>query len=108
MSEAPSKPTSAAFAPLLEIGKNAKQAWKPQPGLKANQATLRVVRFEGHFSQLHAHDIDECYVVLDGELVVEIEGEKGALLRTGDAFVVRAHTRHRPYALPVATVLLIT
>ncbi|MFO0614161.1 MAG: cupin domain-containing protein [Polyangiaceae bacterium] len=100
--------TDPNFAPLLAIGKAARQAWKPSAALTANQAVLRVVRFEGHFSQLHSHDVDECYVVLDGELVVEIEGEASSLLRMGDAYVVRAGTRHRPYALPVATVLLIT
>jgi len=67
-----------------------------------------VVRFEGHFAELHTHDIDECYVVLDGALVVEIEGQGSALLNAGDAYVVRARTRHRPYALPTATVLLVT
>jgi mannose-6-phosphate isomerase-like protein (cupin superfamily) len=100
--------TDPNFAPLLAIGKAAKQAWKPNAALTANQAVLRVVRFEGHFSGMHSHEIDECYVVLDGELVVEIEGEASTLLKTGDAYVVRARTRHRPYALPVATVLLVT
>lgn len=96
------------FAPLLRIGREARKAWKPESALTANDAVLRVVRFEGHFSQFHVHDIDECYVVLEGDLVVEIEGEKPALLKSGDAYVVRKNTRHRPYALPTATVLLIT
>lgn len=83
-------------------------AWRPEPALEVNAATLRVVKFEGHFSGFHAHTIDECYVVLDGELVVEIEGEPAVHLARGDAFVVRAGKRHRPFAMPRASVLLIT
>jgi len=83
-------------------------AWTPHPALTVNQATLRVVRFEAHGPEVHAHDIDECYVVLDGELVIEIEGKETLHLAKGDAYVVRAGTRHRPFALPRASILLVT
>jgi mannose-6-phosphate isomerase-like protein (cupin superfamily) len=82
--------------------------WRPQLALTVNQATLRVVKFEGHFSDFHTHDTDECYVVLEGELLVEIEGEPSAHLVKGDAYVVRAGTKHRPFALPHASILLVT
>ena len=82
--------------------------WRPEPALTVNQATLRVVKFDAHSPEYHAHDVDECYVVLDGELVVEIEGEASTHLAKGDAYVVRAGTRHRPFALPAASILLIT
>ena len=83
-------------------------AWTPHPALTANQATLRVVRFEASGPDVHSHDIDECYVVLDGELVIEIEGKETLHLAKGDAYVVRAGTRHRPFALPRASILLVT
>jgi mannose-6-phosphate isomerase-like protein (cupin superfamily) len=95
------------YASLFAIGK-ALAAWRPAAALTVNQATLRVVKFEGHFSEFHVHDVDECYVVLEGELVVEIKGEPATLLAPGDAYVVRAGTTHRPYAMPRALVLLVT
>jgi mannose-6-phosphate isomerase-like protein (cupin superfamily) len=107
MDESPKKP-DPNFAPLLAIGNALASAWRPAAGLTVNQATLRVVRFEGHFSEFHTHEIDECYVVLDGDLVIEIRDEGARLLRSGDAYVVRAGTVHRPYAMPRATVLLVT
>jgi mannose-6-phosphate isomerase-like protein (cupin superfamily) len=82
--------------------------WTPHPALTVNQATLRVVVFEAHGPEVHSHDIDECYVVLDGELVIEIEGKETLHLAKGDAYVVRAGTRHRPFALPRASILLVT
>jgi mannose-6-phosphate isomerase-like protein (cupin superfamily) len=83
-------------------------AWQPQPALTVNQATMRVVRFEGPFPELHTHDADECYVVLEGELLVELEGGESIHVARGDACVVRAGTRHRPRALPHAAILLVT
>ena len=82
--------------------------WQPHPALTVNQALLRVVVFEASGPEVHAHDIDECYVVLDGELVIEIEGKEALHLGKGDAYVVRAGTRHRPFALPRASILLVT
>ncbi len=82
--------------------------WVPHPALTANQATLRVVKYDAHGPPLHHHDIDECYVVLDGELVLELAGEATIHLKRGDAYVVRAGVGHRPMAMPTASVLLIT
>ena len=95
------------LAHLTAIAKNI-GPWVPHPALTANQATLRVVVFESSGPEVHAHDIDECYVVLDGELVIEIEGKETLHLAKGDAYVVRAGTRHRPFALPRASILLVT
>lgn len=96
------------LARLHAIGRALRAPWRPVPALTVNQSTLRVVKFEGHFADFHTHEIDECYVVLEGELLVELEGEPATRLGKGDAYVVRAGTRHRPFALPHATVLLIT
>jgi mannose-6-phosphate isomerase-like protein (cupin superfamily) len=105
MSE-PSRPDST-LAHLHAIARSIRP-WQPHAALTVNQATLRVVKFDGHSPELHVHDADECYVVLDGELLVEIEGEPSTHLVKGDAYVVRAGTKHRPFALPSASILLIT
>ena len=70
---------------LAHLGAIAKNIapWTPHPALTANQATLRVVVFEAHGPPVHTHEVDECYVV-------------------------RAGTMHRPFALPRASILLIT
>lgn len=104
----PDDPPRPTLARLLEIARAIREPWRPQPALTVNQATLRVVKFTVHFPQWHHHDVDECYVVLEGELLVELEGRPSVRLTRGDAYVVRAGVVHRPFATPVATVLLIT
>ena len=96
------------FARLLQVARALQDAWRPKSVLSVNQANLRVVKFQGHFADWHTHDADECYVVLEGELLVELEGEASVRLTTGDAYVVRAGVVHRPFATPMANVLLIT
>lgn len=99
--------TSGNLAHLETIAR-AIRPWEPHPALTVNHATLRVVKFDARSPDVHSHEIDECYVVLDGELVIEIEGEPSTHLKKGDAYVVRAGTRHRPFAMPAASILLIT
>lgn len=96
------------FAPLVTLGRDLRPAWKPHDALTVNDRPVRIVRFEGHHPGFHAHDVDECYVVLEGEILVEREGEASRHLRRGDAYVVRAGTVHRPFAVPTAIVLLLT
>jgi mannose-6-phosphate isomerase-like protein (cupin superfamily) len=102
------EPMPTDFANLLSLGRAIRPAWKPYDALTVNDRPLRIVRFEGHHSGFHAHDVDECYVVLEGEILVEFEVEAAKHLRRGDAYVVRAGTVHRPFAVPMAVVLLIT
>jgi mannose-6-phosphate isomerase-like protein (cupin superfamily) len=96
------------LAHLYAIARAIRAPWHPHAALSVNQATLRVVKLEGHSPDFHAHDIDECYVVLEGEALIEIEGKGSTHLAKGDAYVVRAGTVHRPLALPHASILLIT
>ncbi|HEX3343698.1 MAG TPA: cupin domain-containing protein [Polyangiaceae bacterium] len=96
------------LAHLHAIARAIRVPWHPHPALSVNQATLRVVKLEGHSPDFHTHDIDECYVVLDGEALIELDGAGSTHLAKGDAYVVRAGTRHRPLALPHASILLIT
>ncbi len=107
MSDAPS-PIDPSFVPLLSLGRALGRAWTPGAPFDVNGAHLRVVRFEGSHTVFHKHDEDECYVVLEGDICVEIEGKGSAIIRTGEAYVVRAGTVHRPFAMPSATVLLVT
>ena len=96
------------FEHLVAFGRALRPAWVPRDTIAVNGRTMRVVRFEGRFPDFHAHDVDECYVVLEGELLVELEGEPSRHVQRGDACVVRKGTVHRPFAMPAAVVLLIT
>jgi mannose-6-phosphate isomerase-like protein (cupin superfamily) len=93
-------------ASLIAIGKRL-PAWQASEPLRVNGAPVRIMKFEGHHPMLHQHDVDECYVVLEGELLVELEDRPAQRLVRGDAYVVRAGTAHRPFGIPTAIVLLL-
>jgi mannose-6-phosphate isomerase-like protein (cupin superfamily) len=103
-----SDPVDPNLARLLPMARALSQPFRAERALESNQATLRVVKFQGHFAQWHTHDEDECYVILEGELLVELEGRAAVRLSVGDAYVVKAGTVHRPFAVPQALVLLVT
>jgi mannose-6-phosphate isomerase-like protein (cupin superfamily) len=96
------------LAHLPALAKALPAPWQPYPALTVNQATLRVIKLEGHSPDFHTHDVDECYVVLEGEMLIEVARGASTHLAKGDAYVVRAGTVHRPLGLPLASVLLIT
>lgn len=93
-------------ASLIALGRRL-PAWHASEPLRVNGAPVRIMKFEGHHPTLHQHDVDECYVVLEGEMLVELEGQPAQRVVRGDAYVVRAGTAHRPFAIPTAIVLLL-
>ena len=53
-----------------------------------------IVRYSGDYIT-HAHDKDEFVYILEGSLVVEMEG-KDVEVRQGEALLVPAGVKHRP------------
>jgi mannose-6-phosphate isomerase-like protein (cupin superfamily) len=98
--------------PDLPVSLQAKLAlfdshWTPHTIAEFNGNHLKVAKVEGTF-QWHAHDdTDEVFLVLAGELTIEMDGRNPAVLGTGDLFVVPRGLRHRPIAHDEAQILLI-
>ena len=85
--------------------------WQPRVVAEMNDYQFKVVKLEGEFVW-HAHaDTDETFVVLDGELEIDIRGVPSAeptlSLRAGQMAVVPKGVEHRPRALGEVRVLLI-
>jgi mannose-6-phosphate isomerase-like protein (cupin superfamily) len=80
--------------------------WQPRTVAEFNGHDVMVVKTEGEFVW-HKHDeTDDLFLVLRGELVIELR-DGSVTLRAGDLFVVPKGVEHRPVAKEEAHVLLI-
>ena len=71
-----------------------------------NGNDVMVVKLPGAFVW-HVHpETDDFFLVIDGELDIELR-DRTVTLRAGEMFVVPAGVEHRPVAKPEAHVLLI-
>jgi mannose-6-phosphate isomerase-like protein (cupin superfamily) len=80
--------------------------WQPRVVAEINDYQVKLVKLEGDFVW-HSHpDTDEAFIVLDGELVIELrDGE--VRLGAGELYVVPAGVEHKPYAEAECSLMLI-
>jgi len=85
--------------------------WQPRVVAEMNDYQFKVVKVEGEF-QWHRHaDTDETFIVLEGELHIDVRaGSSGVdtiVLRSGQMAVVPKNVEHRPRASAEVKMLLI-
>lgn len=73
------------------------EQWAPRIVARYEGHEVRIARLEGEFGW-HSHDHDELFLILEGELDIELR-ERTVTLRQGELFVVPQETEHRPVAL---------
>lgn len=59
-----------------------------------NDHVLRIAVIDGEF-HWHEHDTDELFMVIEGELLIDLKNEKTIQLLPGEIFNVPAYTQHR-------------
>ena len=80
--------------------------WDPHVIAGYNGNDVMVVKFQGEFPY-HLHEnTDDFFLVLKGEMVMDLEGASHPV-RTGEIFVVPKGVTHRPRAEHECEVLLI-
>ena len=81
--------------------------WDPHVIADYNDNEVMVVKFQGEFP-LHKHDdTDDFFLVLEGEMEMDIEGEAPRVVKAGELFIVPKGVVHRPRATTECKVLLI-
>ncbi|MGW2229569.1 cupin domain-containing protein [Streptomyces formicae] len=83
--------------------------WSPRIVTRVNDYDVRVAKVEGeHLWHVH-DDTDEFFLVLGGELHIDLRepaGERRVTLPAGSVFTVPRGTEHKPYAPDGARILL--
>lgn len=80
--------------------------WDPHVVADYNDNDVMVVKFQGAFP-FHLHeDTDDFFLVLSGEMVMDLEGDSHPV-KTGEIYVVPKGVTHRPRADAECAVLLI-
>lgn len=80
--------------------------WSPKTVAQFNGHDIMVVKVKGEFSW-HSHDnTDDFFLILKGQLTLELPGEK-IRLKEGELFVVPKGLEHRPIAEEETHLLLI-
>jgi mannose-6-phosphate isomerase-like protein (cupin superfamily) len=80
--------------------------WSPRVVAEMNDVQFKLAKLQGEFVW-HAHaDTDEAFIVLDGELAIELR-DGVVRLSTGEMFVVPKGVEHRPVAASECCVMLV-
>ena len=80
--------------------------WTPRIITELNDYQIKIVKVEGDFVWHDHSDTDEFFLVIEGTLFIEFEGETMEL-NAGELYVVPKGVQHRPYALEECKVMLI-
>lgn len=73
-------------------------AWSPKRIARMDNYEIKLAKAEGSFDW-HAHeDEDELFLITEGVLEIEIEGQDPVVLGPGEMCVIPKGVRHRPVA----------
>jgi len=85
----------------------AHEPWFNQTLTQVNDCVVRLGIIEGEY-HWHKHDReDECFVVLDGELLIDLEGNGTVTLAKHQGFTIPKGVVHRTRALKKTVILMV-
>ena len=100
-----------AFGPLelIDIASEASahEPWFNETLLTVNDAVVRLGVVEGEFHWHKHDDQDEFFLVLDGELQIDLDGERTITLGPHQAFAIPRAVMHRTRASRRTTILIV-
>jgi len=82
------------------------EQWSPRLAGELNGQVVKLATVEGEFVWHHHENADELFLVVSGELEIELREESDIVLREGEFVVVPRGVEHRPVADSEAEILL--
>ena len=104
--QAPATRGQGIAIPLLDKARRIDGHWQPRVVAEMNDYQFKVVKIEGDFVWHQHADTDETFIVLEGELRIDLR-DGNLLLRAGELAVVPKGVEHKPYAAAEVKLLLI-
>jgi mannose-6-phosphate isomerase-like protein (cupin superfamily) len=98
--------TSTAPTNLAEKLAGFTEHWQPRTVAEFNGHDIMVAKVQGEFVWHKHDDTDDLFLVLRGELTIELR-DRSVTLRAGELFVVPKGVEHRPVATDEVHLLLI-
>lgn len=88
-----------------EVAASLSNYWSPRIVAEVNDSFVKVAKVKGEFPW-HSHENeDEMFMVLDGEMRIELE-DRTVQLKFGEVFVVPKGARHHPVAKDECLIML--
>jgi mannose-6-phosphate isomerase-like protein (cupin superfamily) len=81
--------------------------WSPRIVATVNDYDIKLVKVQGEFVWHQHQDTDELFLVIDGQLRIQLQDHDDVLLGPGELFVVPRGVRHCPAADQETRVLLL-
>ena len=81
--------------------------WDPHVIADYNGNDVMVVKFKGEFPYHNHPDTDDFFLVIDGEMMMDLEVGESHVVKAGELFIVPVGVTHRPRAESECRVLLI-
>ena len=81
------------------------ETWTPRIVGELNGQHVKLAKLEGEFVWHHHENEDELFLVIDGELTMELR-DRSLVLRPGEMCIVPRGTEHRPVCRVPTAVLL--
>ena len=82
------------------------QQWSPKVIAEMNNYQFKLARLEGEFVWHQHEETDETFIVLEGELTIDLKSGP-VVLFAGEMLVIPKGMPHRPHASSEAKVLLV-
>ncbi len=73
------------------------ELWMPKLVAKVNDTDIRLSKIQGEFVWHHHDNTDELFLVLEGEILLQLR-DRDVRLRKGEMFVVPRGVEHKPVA----------
>lgn len=82
------------------------ERWQPKVVAEMNEVQFKLARVEGEFVWHDHPDTDEAFLVVEGELEIDLP-DRTVRLTEGELFVVPKGVQHRPRAVTEAKIMLV-